>query len=155
VHPLSVTFSNVLHIAAGNRFAFGAFNTYMGGKRPNQESKIMSLTRSTFFKWAAASVVAAGALFAATSASARGDVSWSVGVGLPGVAVGVGAPAYYPAPVYAAPAPVYYDAPPPVYYRPPPPVYYRPAPVYYAPPAYYAPRYYGPRGYHHGHRHWR
>jgi hypothetical protein len=108
----------------------------------------MSLTRSTFFKWAAAGVVAAGALFAATSASARGDVSWSVGVGLPGVAVGVGAPAYYP------PAPVYYAPPPPVYYRPPAPVYYRPAPVYYGPPAYYGPRY-GGRGYYRGHGHWR
>ena len=50
----------------------------------------MSFTRSTFFKWAAAGVVAAGALFAATSASARSDVSWSIGVGVPGVAVGVG-----------------------------------------------------------------
>jgi hypothetical protein len=80
----------------------------------------MSLTRSTFFKWAAAGVVAAGALFAATSASARSDVSWSVGVGLPGVAVGVGGPAYYPAPVYAPPAPVYYAPPAPVYYNPPP-----------------------------------
>ncbi|KPU93900.1 hypothetical protein APR50_26030 [Variovorax paradoxus] len=108
----------------------------------------MSVTRSTFFKWAAAGVVAAGALFAATSASARGDVSWSIGVGVPGVpgvSVGVGAPAYYPAPVYAPPAPVYYA---------PPPVYYRPAPVYYAPPAYYGPRYYG-RGYYRGHGHWR
>jgi hypothetical protein len=111
----------------------------------------MSLTRSTFFKWTGAGLVAFGALFAATSASARGDVSWSIGVGIPGVAVGVAAPAYYP-----PPAPVYYAPPPPVYYRPPPPVYYRPAPVYYAPPAYYAP----PRGYyrhhrHHRHHHWR
>jgi len=113
----------------------------------------MSVTRSTFFKWAAAGVVAAGALFAATSASARGDVSWSVGVGLPGVAVGVGGPAYYPAPVYSPP-PVYYAPPAPVYYNPPPPVYYRPAPVYYGPPAYYGPRYYG-GGYYRGHRHWR
>jgi hypothetical protein len=139
---------------AGNHFAFGAFNTYMGSEcPPYKESNIMSVTRSTFFKWAAAGVVAAGALFAATSASARGDVSWSIGVGVPGVSVGVGAPAYYPAPVYAPPAPVYYAPPPPVYYRPPP-VYYRPAPVYYAPPAYYGPRYYG-RGYYRGHGHWR
>ncbi|MES2251372.1 MAG: hypothetical protein V4645_29160 [Pseudomonadota bacterium] len=120
----------------------------------------MSVTRSTFFKWAAAGAVAFGALFAATSASARSDVSWSIGVGVPGVAVGVGAPAYYPAPVYAPPAPVYYAPPPPVYYRPPPPVYYRPAPVYYAPPppVYYGPRYYGRgyyRGHGHGHGHWR
>ncbi|MDH6165752.1 hypothetical protein M2282_000880 [Variovorax boronicumulans] len=115
----------------------------------------MSLTRSTFFKWAAAGVVAAGALFAATSASARSDVSWSVGVGLPGVAVGVGGPAYYPAPVYSPP-PVYYAPPAPVYYNPPP-VYYRPAPVYYGPPAYYGPRYYGGGYYRGGHRHghWR
>jgi hypothetical protein len=121
--------------------------------RPNKECRIMSFTRSTFFKWAAAGVVAAGALFAATSASARSDVSWSIGVGVPGVAVGVGSPAYYPAPVYVPPAPVYYAPPPPVYYRPPP-VYYRPAPVYYGPPAYYGPRYYG-RGYYRGHGHWR
>jgi len=124
----------------------------MGGSDPNaahrnKESRIMSLTRSTFFKWATAGVVAAGALFAATSASARSDVSWSDGVGLPGVAVGVGAPAYYPAPVYAPPAPVYYAPPAPVYYNPPP-VYSRPAPVYYG------PRYYG-RGYYRGHGHWR
>ena len=108
----------------------------------------MSFPRSTFFKWATAGVVAAGALFAATSASARTDVS--VGIGLPGLAIGVGAPAYYPAPVYSAPAPVYY-APPPVYYRPPP-VYYRPAPVYYA-PGYYGPRGYYRGGYGHGYGH--
>ncbi|VTU23314.1 hypothetical protein [Variovorax sp. RA8] len=111
----------------------------------------MSLTRSTFFKWAAAGAVAAGALFTAASANARGDVSWSVGISAPGVAVGVAAP-----PVYYAPPPVYYRPAAPVYYAPPPPVYYRPAPVYYGPPpAYYGP----PRGYYrgHGHRHghWR
>ena len=105
----------------------------------------MSLTRSTFFKWIASGAVAAAALLGASAASARGDVSWSVGVNLPGVALGVAAPTYY------APPPVYYAPPPPVYYRPAPPVYYRPAPVYYAPPPVYyrpAPGYY--RG--HGHR---
>ncbi|MDN8615436.1 hypothetical protein [Variovorax ginsengisoli] len=112
----------------------------------------MSLTRTTFFKWAAAGVVAAGALFATASASAA--VGWSVGVNVPGVAIGVATPQpyYAPAPVYVAPAPVYY---------PPPPVYYRPAPVYYAPPAAYyrpAPGYYRPGpGYyrHHGHGYYR
>ncbi|VTU23976.1 MULTISPECIES: hypothetical protein [unclassified Variovorax] len=104
----------------------------------------MNPTRATFFKWAAAGAVAAGALFAATSASA--GVAWSVGINAPGIAVGVAAP-----PVYYAPAPTYY-APAPAYYAPP--VYYRPAPVYYAPPVYYRPapgyyRHYGP------HRHWR
>jgi hypothetical protein len=108
----------------------------------------MSLKRSIFFKWAAAGAVAASALF--TAASANADVSWSVGVSAPGVAVGVvNPPVYYPpAPVYTAPPPVYYQPVPRVYYRPPPPVYYRPAPVYYGPPA---PVYYGP-GYSYGYR---
>lgn len=109
----------------------------------------MSLTRSTFFKWAAAGAVAAGALFTAASASA-GNVNWSVGIHTPGVVVGVGGP------------PVYYAPPPPVYYAPPPPVYYRPAPVYYGPPApvyyrqphgYYRHHYYRGHGHRHGHRH--
>ena len=66
----------------------------------------MSLTRSTFFKWAAAATVAAGALFAATSASARVDVS--LGIAAPGIAVGVGQPYYAPpAPVYYGPRPYY------------------------------------------------
>ncbi|MFT4269107.1 MAG: hypothetical protein QM586_18130 [Xenophilus sp.] len=100
------------------------------------------MARSTFFKWAAAGAVAAGALFAASSASAA--VGWSVGINVPGVAVGVANPGYYypPAPVYYAPPPVYYR-PAPVYYAPPPPVYYGPRPVYRP--------YYGPRGYDHPH----
>ena len=89
----------------------------------------MSLNRSTFFKFAAAATVAAGALFAGTAANAGG--AFSVGINLPGLAIGV-APGYYePAPVYYRPSPVYYDAPP---------VYYRPAPGYY-------------RGHGHGHGH--
>lgn len=96
----------------------------------------MSMNRTTLSKWAAGAVVAAGALFAAASANA-GNVAWSVGVNVPGVAVGVAspqpyfapAPVYYPAPVYVAPPPMYYRAAP-VYYAPPP-VYYRPAPGYY------------------------
>ncbi|MDA7414843.1 hypothetical protein PGB34_00570 [Xenophilus arseniciresistens] len=112
----------------------------------------MSLSTSSFFKWAAAAALGASALVAANTAQAQ--VSWSVGVHAPGVSVGVA----NPAPVYYAPAPVYY-APPPVYYRPPPPVY-RPAPVYYGPPPVYygPPRYYGPRHHHHRHHgrgHWR
>jgi hypothetical protein len=109
----------------------------------------MNVSRTGFFKWAAAAAVAAGALFTASSASAQ--VSWSLGVSVPGVAVGVAAPppAYYgPPPAYyvAPPAPVYYRPPPPVYYRPPPPaVVYEPAPVYYGPGPYY---------YRH-HHHWR
>lgn len=107
----------------------------------------MNVIRTKFFKWAAAGAVAAGALFATASASAA--VGWSVGVNVPGVAIGVAAPQpyYAPAPVYVAPAPAYY----------PPPVYYRPAPVYYAPPPVYyrqAPRYYRPApGYYRNHGH--
>lgn len=102
----------------------------------------MSLDRSTFFKWAAAGAIAASALFAAASANAQ--VSWSVGISAPGVAIGVAEPGpvyYEPAPVYSRPAPIYYQPAPPVYYQRPPPAYDRPAPVYYGPPAqgYYEP----------------
>lgn len=77
-------------------------------------------------------------------AHARGDVRWSVSIGVPAV----------PAAVYVEPAPVYMVPPPPVYYAPPPrPVYVmQPAPVVYGPPAYgYYDRPYrdGYRRYHH------
>ncbi len=94
------------------------------------------------------SLVAAGSLLGATVAKA--GVAWSVDVGVPGVAVGVGnRPVYRPVqqvyvapPVVYAPVPVY--APAPVY-RPapvyaPPVVQYAPAPIGY----YEAPRYYRP-----------
>jgi hypothetical protein len=99
----------------------------------------------------AAAALAVAALGFATSAQARSDVQFSVGVGLPGVAVGVSnaypvyggypqqpvyvqpAPVYVqPRPVYVQPAPVYYEQPQ-VYYRPRP-VYVQPAPVYYERP---------------------
>ena len=54
-------------------------------------------------------LLAAGALGIAATAQAR-DVYWSVGVGSPGISVGVGnvPPAYYgPPPVYVQPAPRY------------------------------------------------
>lgn len=97
-------------------------------------------------------------LLALTSnaAQARGDVSWSIGVNTPGVAVGVSNGHGYP--VYVAPQPVYVQ-PRPIYYAPPAPVYYAPPrPIYYAPPVYApAPGYYygghGHRGRGHGHGH--
>ncbi len=109
----------------------------------------------------AAGALALGALGSAGMAQAR-DVYWSVGVGSPGVAIGVGnaPPAYYAPPVYMQPAPVYVQ---------PRPVYVQPHPVYMQPPAYYGPPrgyrparyYYGPPGHHkhykksrHRHRHW-
>ena len=101
----------------------------------------MTKTRS-IYALAASAGVALALLGGAGAAQAR-DVSWSVGIGVPGVVVGASNGYYAPAPVYVAP-------PPPVYYAPPP------RPVYYAPPAYYAPPpavvYYGDRGYR-GHRH--
>lgn len=105
----------------------------------------------TMQRMLATGLLAAGALGAVGVAQAR-DVYWSVGVGSPGVWVGVGnvPPAYYgPAPVYVQPAPVYVA---------PRPVYVRPRPVYVQPPAYYAPPrvvyrpapvYYGPPGHWH------
>lgn len=89
-------------------------------------------------------VLAAGALGLAGVAQARSDVYWSIGMGSPGVSVGVSnaPPVYYapqsvyvqPAPVYVRPRPVYVT--PPAYYAPPR-VIYRPAPVYYGPPGHY------------------
>ncbi|WP_406625586.1 hypothetical protein [Acidovorax sp. SDU_ACID1] len=106
----------------------------------------MTQRRSWFAAAASAGVVLA-LLAGPGIAQARSDVYWSVGVGAPGLAVGVG----NAAPVYYAPPPVYYAPPPPVVYAPP--VYRTPRPVYYAPPVVYAPPpvyYRGP-----GHRHWR
>lgn len=95
-------------------------------------------------------LLAAGTLGLAGVAQARSDVYWSVGVGSPGVAIGVGN--LPPPPVYVAPQPVYV-APPPVYMRPRP-VYVAPPPVYYAPPHVVyrpAPRHYWGDGHHHHH----
>lgn len=72
----------------------------------------------------------AAALLPAT-ASAGGNVAWSVSVGGPGFAVSAGQPGWG----YGAPYRPYYR---PGYYAPYRPYYYRPAPVVYRP--YYAPR---------------
>jgi hypothetical protein len=80
----------------------------------------------------AATLVVAAFGFAG-AAQARDNVSFSVGIGVPGVQVGVtNAYPVYQQPVYVQPAPVYVQ-PRPVYYGPPP-VYVAPQPVYYAPP---------------------
>ena len=103
--------------------------------RTNTANTVLSAKRSAMIAGASAALAIAAMGFA-TSADARGDVSFSVGVGLPGIAVGVGNayPVYggYPQPVYVEPAPVYVQ---------PRPVYVQPAPVYYGPPpVYYQPR---------------
>ena len=116
-----------------------------------------------------AALLALGAMAFAGAAQARDNVSFSLGIGVPGVVVGANnaypvyvQPVYsqpvYSQPVYAQPVysqPVY---PQPVYPQPvyvqPRPVYVQPAPFYVQPaPVYYqnAPMYYGrPHG--HGHR---
>jgi hypothetical protein len=83
--------------------------------------------RSGFIRLSSAAAFGIIALTLATSAEARGFVSFGIGV-----------PLYYPPPVIYAPPPAYYVPPPPVVYAPPPPAYYAPpaaAPAYYAPPA--------------------
>lgn len=115
---------------------------------------------TSFRRFLSLGVLGAAALGASTAAQARNDVFWSVGVGGPGVSVGVSnAPPYYaPAPVYVQPAPVYmaprpvYVAPRPVYHAPP--VVYGPAPVYYGPPGHRKhPRHKWESRRGHGHRH--
>ena len=80
----------------------------------------------------------------AVTQAAEAHVNWSIGINVPAF---VGGPAYYPAPVYVQPAPVYYAPPPPVYYAPRPIYYQQPAPVYYrAAPRYMPAPVYSPRG---------
>lgn len=83
-------------------------------------------------KFAAAAALAVAALGATSTAHARSDVYFSVGV--------QGVPVYMePAPVYAQPQPVYVQ---------PRPVYVQPRPVYVQPPLYAAPaEVYGARPY--------
>ena len=95
------------------------------------------MSRRILLASAVAGTLAVG-LAVAPAASARD--SWSVSIGVPGIAVTAGSPYYY-GPHYRP----YYRS----YYRPyyyaPPPVVYAPVPVY-RPYAYgYGPAYYGYR----------
>ena len=120
----------------------------------------LSAKRSALIAGATAALAMAAMGFA-SSAEARGDVQFSVGVGLPGISVGVSNayPVYggYPQPVYVEPAPVYvqprpvYVQPAPIYYAPPP-VYYRRLPVYVQPAPIYYDRPHGWQGRHGGYR---
>ena len=110
----------------------------------------INATRSGLLAGGAA-LLALGALGFAGAAQARDNVSFSVGIGVPGLVVGASnAYPVYTQPVYSQPV---YVQPQPVYVQPRP-VYVQPAPVYVQPaPVYYqnAPVYYGrPHG--HGHR---
>jgi hypothetical protein len=82
-----------------------------------------------------AATLAVAAMGFAGAAQARDNVAFSVGIGVPGVQVGVtnAYPVYtQPQPVYVQPAPVYVQ-PQPVYYGAQP-VYMQPQPVYYGRP---------------------
>ena len=106
----------------------------------------MSIAHPRFFKWIAAGALSAAAILGAGTASAR-DLAVSVGIHVPGVAVGIASPVHY------APAPVYYE-PPHRHYRPAPAYHgHRPHHVdrghYHRPP----PRHFHRHEYRHGHRH--
>lgn len=117
--------------------------------------------QSVFSKLAATGVVIA--LAASAGVAQARDVSWSVGIGVPGVVVGAsngyGYSGYGGYSGYQAPAPVYYAPPPPVYYQAPRPVYYAPPVVYSPAPVYYGGSYYRDNRYYdggyrrHGHGH--
>lgn len=79
--------------------------------------------------------LAVAAMGFAGAAQARDNISFSVGIGVPGVQFGVANayPVYVqPQPVYVQPAPVYVQ-PQPVYYGAQP-IYVQPQPVYYGRP---------------------
>ena len=106
-------------------------------------TQIQSRVWPSWRQFVALGLLGAAALGASTTVQARDNIHWSVGIGGPGVSVGVGnAPMYFaPQPVYVQPAPVYV-APRPVYVAPPRPYYYQPevvypAPVYYGSPGHY------------------
>lgn len=80
---------------------------------------------------AAATIITIAALGTASGAHARSDVSFSIGIHVPGVHVQA-APVYVqPRPVYIQPRPVYVQ-PRPIYVQPRP-VYVQPAPIYMQP----------------------
>ena len=102
---------------------------------------VTNATRSGLIASGAALLVV-GAMGFAGTAHARDNVSFSTGIGVPGVVVGVNNayPLYsqlvYSQPVYVQPRPVYLQQR--RVYVQPAPVYVQPAPVYYqGPPVYY------------------
>lgn len=101
---------------------------------------------------ATSAALALAAMGFASAAHARDNVTFSVGIGGPGVLVGASNGYPVPYPVYSQPQAVYVQ-PRPVYVQPAP-VYYQPAPVYYSnQPVYIVPQpvYYGRSKGWHGH----
>jgi hypothetical protein len=112
-----------------------ALNEHMGISCPIKEKCMKTaimINRPVFLAGATAALALAAMSFAG-SAHARDDLSWSVGVGAPGMSLNLSnAGPMYMQPVYIQPEPVYYQ-PRPVYIRQAP-VYMRSLPVYYARP---------------------
>ncbi len=103
------------------------------------------------FRAMAFGLVAVAGLAFASAASARDH--FSLGISVPGLAVGVGPHHTYVGVGGGYYSPGYYG---PAYYAAPAPVYYAPAPVYYG-PAYYGGYYSRPvyRGGYYGHGYYR
>ena len=87
-------------------------------------------------RFVATAAVALAALGAVSVAQARSDISWSIGIGSPGVYVEPQPVYVQPQPVYVQPQPVYVQ-PQPVYVQPRP-YYVQPAPVYLPPQVIYS-----------------
>jgi hypothetical protein len=62
-------------------------------------------------------LAAAGLAIASGTAAARTNIDVGISFGIPAPVYVAPAPVYYPRPVYVEPAPVYYYAPAPVYYE--------------------------------------
>ena len=121
-----------------------------------RSNPVNSASSRKAFVTGSAAMLALAALAFAGQAEARDNVSFSIGIGVPGIQVGGGNayPSYpvYPQPVYVQPQ-VVYQQPAPVYYQQPRPVYVQPRPVYVQPQVIYQqpqPIYYG-RPHHRGH----
>lgn len=121
---------------------------------------LKSVTRSvssirTLLIAGASAAVAVAAMGFSGGAHARSDVSFSIGIGTPGLVIGASnAYPVYSAPVYSQPAYGYYPQPvygqpQPVYVQPRP--FYNPHPIYVQAPVYVAPPpvYYGGGYYRH------
>jgi hypothetical protein len=107
---------------AKNRFRSGSVQSAgrnIGATQPNPRSHTVPSSHLSR-RFAAAAALVVVVLGAASSAHARSDVTFSIGIQVPGA--------------YVQPAPVYLQ-PPHVYYQPQP-VYVRPRPVFVQPPAY-------------------
>lgn len=109
------------------------------------------MIRTRIFAAALGTALAGATAMLPATASAGGNVAWSVSVGGPGFAVSAGQPAYYGGPYRPYYRPAHYGPYRGPYYRPAPVVYtpyyprvIAPAPVVVAPPVVYTQPYFAP-----------